>query len=457
MMRTSEPPHWIASQAAGEPLPRAQEFLRVDRLAFKPRFVVQVRSGRAPGRADVADDLSGLDGLADANGDRRQVTVAGRQSVAVIDVDRAAIAATPARGGHRAVGGGAHRVAGLAMEIEPGMHGRPAQEWVDADAEARLRIELAVNRLAHGNGAERAREPSDLRTRDLNAMKLALEAHGVLGHLRGDERTAHRAGTVAGRGLAGLEAEFDQHAAHAPRLRIVIVRDRVDHCRLALFEAIERGLQAGDDAADAAGAFGEKAAARIARGAVDWDDEGALVVGWFERDCPRLAGPSPARRRLDRTGHVAEAVERAGARLQRCLPAQNLVELLLVLLLVEQLAARKAVDLGAQLGDAILVAELHLRVARDQPGEDVLAEGEIGGGADGPPRHDHQRADHHPKGDRPDAQLASGMDEAQARPPRRCGALRPAGMIAMVVLCRRPSRHSRFPAGSVRQPALRAR
>src|SRR5262249_35287470 len=279
------------------------------------------------------------------------------------------------------------------------------REWVDADAEARLRIELAVDRLAHGNGAERAREPSDLRTRDLNAMKLALEAHGVLGHLRGDERTAHRAGTVAGRGLAGLEAEFDQHAAHAPRLRIVIVRDRVDHCRLALFEAIERGLQAGDDAADAAGAFGEKAAARIARG--EREDEGALVVGWLGRDRPRLAGPSPARRQLDRTGHVAEAVERAGARLQRCLPAQHLVELLLVLLLVEQLGARKAVARGAQLGDAILVAELHLRVARDQPGEDVLAEGEIGGGADGPPRHDHQRADHDPKGDRPDAQLAS--------------------------------------------------
>src|SRR5215510_12940645 len=180
MMRTSEPPHWIASQAAVEPLPRAQEFLRVGRLAFEPRFVVQVRSRRAPGRTDLADDLSGLDGLADANVDRQQVTVAARQSVAVIDVDRAAIAAAPAGGGHRAVGGGAHRVAGLAMEVEPGMHGRPAQEWVDGDA------------------AERAREPGDLCAGDLNAMKLALEAHGVLGHLRRDERTAHR-GTVAGR------------------------------------------------------------------------------------------------------------------------------------------------------------------------------------------------------------------------------------------------------------------
>src|SRR5439155_834067 len=83
------------------------------------------------------------------------------------DVDRAAVATTPARGGHRAVGSGAHHVAGLAVEIKPGMHGRPAQERVDADAEARLQIELAVDRLAHGNGAQRAREAGDLRARDL--------------------------------------------------------------------------------------------------------------------------------------------------------------------------------------------------------------------------------------------------------------------------------------------------
>src|SRR5215475_14852693 len=188
-------------------------------------------------------------------------------------------------------------------------------------------------------------------------MKLALEAHGVLGHLRGDEWTAHRDGDLAGRGLAGVEAEFDQHAAHAPRLRIVIVSDRVDHRRLALFEAIERGLQAGNDAADAAGAFGENAGARIDRGAIERDGEGSLVAGCFRRRYPRIAGRTAARRRPERAGHVAEAVKRAGTRLQRRLPAQNLIELLLVLLLVEQLAARKAVDLGAQLGDAVLVAE----------------------------------------------------------------------------------------------------
>src|SRR5262249_18802732 len=195
------------------------------------------------------------------------------------------------------------------------------------------------------------------------------------------------------------------------------------------FEAIERSLQAGDDAADAARAFGENAGAKIDRGAIERDDEGALVMGWFERDRPRLAGPAAARRRPDRTGRVAQTVESARSRLQRRLPAQNLVELLLVLLLVEQLAAREAVDPGAQLGDAIPVAELLPRLARDRPGDPSFAEGEIGGGGDGPHRHDHQRADHDPEGDRPDAQLAAGMDQAQARPPRRHGVLRPTRMI----------------------------
>ena len=98
-----------ALRCAVELLSRAQEFLRVDRLAAHPRLVVQVRSGRAPGRTDLADDLPGPDRLADAHVDRREVTVAGGQAVAVVDVDHPAVAAAPARGRHLAVGGGAHR------------------------------------------------------------------------------------------------------------------------------------------------------------------------------------------------------------------------------------------------------------------------------------------------------------------------------------------------------------
>ena len=54
------------------------------------------------------------------------------------------------------------------------------------------------------------------------------------------------------------------------------------------------------------------------------------------------------------------------ARLQRCLPLQHLVELLLVLLLVEELTAGDAVDLRAQFRDPVLVGELHFGLACDE-------------------------------------------------------------------------------------------
>ena len=137
--------------------------------------------------------------------------------------------------------------------------------------------------------------------------------------------------------------------------------------------------------------------------------------------------------------------------------------LLLELLLVEQLAARHAVDLRAQLGDAILVGELHFGLARDQPGQHVVAEREIGRGDDGPARHDHQRADHDPEGDRAEADLAAGMGQRVAGARRRDGGgLRP-GSGGMPILnagiwLRRNLAvgHRRFPAGDggPKTPAL---
>ena len=91
----------------------------------------------------------------------------------------------------------------------------------------------------------------------------------------------------------------------------------------------------------------------------------------------RFAGRAAAPGLPQGVGSVADAVERARP---RRLPAENLVELLLVLLLVQQLASGDAIDLGAQLGDAILVAGLHVRLPHDQSREHVLAEGEVGGG-----------------------------------------------------------------------------
>jgi len=75
--------------------------------------------------------------------------------------------------------------------------------------------------------------------------------------------------------------ELDQYAAHAPRLRVVILSERADHRGLALLEAIERSLHALDGAADPGGSIGKKARARIDRRAVRRNDRASLVVNRF--------------------------------------------------------------------------------------------------------------------------------------------------------------------------------
>src|SRR5262245_13449011 len=114
---------------------RAQEALRIDRFAVDPRLVVQMRSGGAAGRADLADDLAGLDRMADLGVDAGEVAVARRDAVAVVDLDHLAVAALPAGECHRAVRGCAHRVAGLAAHVEAGVHRRRFQEWINPHAE----------------------------------------------------------------------------------------------------------------------------------------------------------------------------------------------------------------------------------------------------------------------------------------------------------------------------------
>ena len=112
-----------------------------------------------------------------------------------------------------------------------------------------------------------------------------------------------------------------------------------------------------------------------------------------------------------RRSRIRQRRKRACARLQGLLAADQVIDLLLDLLLVDELAAREPVDLGAQLGDAIFVGVLHLRLAGEQAGQHVVAEGEIGGGDDRPAGHDHECADDGPECDRPDAHLALAMAE----------------------------------------------
>jgi len=114
------------------------------------------------------------------------------------------------------------------------------------------------------------------------------------------------------------------------------------------------------------------------------------------------------------------------------------------------LAAGQAIDLRSQLGDAVLVGVLHVRLSGDQPGEEVVAEREIGGGGDRPYRHDHEGADHGPEQDRAHAHLAAGvaqrvvgwLDGAGAAAVIRVGAMA-AVIRAMTVRMTRPVRHRR--------------
>src|SRR5438309_7314803 len=133
----------------------AEEFLRIDGVAVDAGLVVQMRAGRAAGGADLADHLAGPHALADGDVDRREMAVAGDETVTVVDLDHLAIAALPTRDRDLAVSSDAHRVADRRLQIEAGMHGGRLDERVHAHAEARGRIEVAGERLAHRHAAER--------------------------------------------------------------------------------------------------------------------------------------------------------------------------------------------------------------------------------------------------------------------------------------------------------------
>src|SRR5262249_53542239 len=169
------PPVRGRSIGRAEPHASAQESLWVDGLAIDAGLVVEVRAGRAAGRSDPANDLANLDLLSDGDLDRRKVAVARGEPVAMVDLDHLAVPALPAGGDHLAVGGGAHRIAGLGLEIEPGMHRGLLDERIHAHAEARRQIRVARHRLAHRHIAERASEALDLTARDADPMDLPLE------------------------------------------------------------------------------------------------------------------------------------------------------------------------------------------------------------------------------------------------------------------------------------------
>jgi len=84
------------------------------------------------------------------------------------------------------------------------------------------------------------------------------------------------------------------------------------------------------------------------------------------------------------------------------------------LFLIEQLPAGGAIDPGAQFGDAVFVGVLHLGLARDQPGQNIVAKREIGRGRGRPDAEQDHCTDHDPERDGAESYLLTGVDESVA-------------------------------------------
>src|SRR4029077_21234912 len=93
------------------------EVRRVDGHALHPGLEVEVRSGREPGRADLADHVTDLHRVADLHVQTGLVRVHGRDAVAVPDDHAVAVAAARPGHEHDATGGGQDRRAGGRVEV----------------------------------------------------------------------------------------------------------------------------------------------------------------------------------------------------------------------------------------------------------------------------------------------------------------------------------------------------
>src|SRR3984957_20553914 len=179
------------------------------------------------------------------------MAVAGRQTIAVIDLHHAAIAAGPSGRGYFSVRRGAHGVAHGGAEIEARMHGWAAEEWVGSDSEAGGEFDFADHGLSIRHQRQGPVETLHLGAGDVDSVELALEQAGVCGKLDGNVGATHAHARGRGFQLCHVETEIAEYAAHPAHPRFHPVFDRAERRELAALDLIERGLQAYDHVIDA--------------------------------------------------------------------------------------------------------------------------------------------------------------------------------------------------------------
>src|SRR5215470_18892594 len=97
---------------------------------------MEMRAGRAAGRADKADQLAAGDRISDFHVKLGKMAVAGDQAVAMVDLDHLAVAALPAGSGDRAVSRSNDKIATLAVDVHTGMKFvYPTAEGISPEAE----------------------------------------------------------------------------------------------------------------------------------------------------------------------------------------------------------------------------------------------------------------------------------------------------------------------------------
>src|ERR1700730_8325875 len=112
-----------------------EELERVDELAIRENFVVQVRARGAARRSDETDDVPAVHILSDLDVETAQMTVPGRQPEVVFERDQVAVVA---RGRRRLDGAVRRRVDGLTLfsgDIDALMIRRFAGERIGPAAE----------------------------------------------------------------------------------------------------------------------------------------------------------------------------------------------------------------------------------------------------------------------------------------------------------------------------------
>ena len=96
---------------------------------------LEVRAGRQPGRADIADHLAARDALARGDGEAAHMAIAARDAAAVIELDEIAVTAVAAGHHHAPVDRRIDRRAVRGGEVEPLVHAQEAEQRMAAHAE----------------------------------------------------------------------------------------------------------------------------------------------------------------------------------------------------------------------------------------------------------------------------------------------------------------------------------